>query len=359
MRQRRRPELCQRLGTGRRSDVVILVLTERPQVEAVLTGPDVPQGLRPGTIVIDCSTSILATTVRAQAVQARGGRLPRHADDAHPSEAAEGRLNLLVGGDAALLEECRPPAACFAENIMHVGDDGAGHSMKLRTTTCGGHGVAAGRSGGLRAHSGVAPDVFVDVLAKGGGGGAALERLRPGLLAHDPQAALLDRQCLQGPGLLQRHGQRRRRRQGNRGCGAGHARFGLGAGDQASMGAGLGILRLRVQQEAGRYSSRLPPSGGGLGWGRFVRFSAKQTSSCHERRRRSKRLLLTPALSQQEREKQSFCRPGFYALGSVTPCCPWYLPVLVADLADLVALKNSIWAQPRSRRSWPAAAWCC
>jgi len=32
---------------------------------------------------------------------------------------------------------------------------------------------------------GVAPQVFVDVLAKGGGGGVALERLRPYLLQHD------------------------------------------------------------------------------------------------------------------------------------------------------------------------------
>ena len=36
------------------------------------------------------------------------------------------------------------------------------------------------------AQNGVAPEVFVDVLAKGGGGGIALERLRPYLLAQDP-----------------------------------------------------------------------------------------------------------------------------------------------------------------------------
>ena len=33
--------------------------------------------------------------------------------------------------------------------------------------------------------NGVAPEVFVDVLAKGGGGGTALERLKPFLLAGD------------------------------------------------------------------------------------------------------------------------------------------------------------------------------
>ena len=48
-----------------------------------------------------------------------------------PKEAAEGRLNLLVGADDALFEEVRPLLACFAENITHVGPVGAGHSMKL------------------------------------------------------------------------------------------------------------------------------------------------------------------------------------------------------------------------------------
>jgi 3-hydroxyisobutyrate dehydrogenase-like beta-hydroxyacid dehydrogenase len=57
-----------------RSDVVILVLTGSPQVEAVLTGPGgVLEGLRPGSVVIDCSTAIPSSTLRmAQAVQAAG-----------------------------------------------------------------------------------------------------------------------------------------------------------------------------------------------------------------------------------------------------------------------------------------------
>ncbi len=36
--------------------------------------------------------------------------------------------------------------------------------------------------------AGISTDVFVDVLAKGGGGGAALERLRPYLASGDPSA---------------------------------------------------------------------------------------------------------------------------------------------------------------------------
>lgn len=171
-----------------RSQVVILVVTGSPQVEAVLTGPGgVLEGLKPGSAVVDCSTAIPSSTLRmAEAVRAAGSRWLDAPMTRTPKEAAEGRLNLLVGGDAALLDELRPLLRCFAENITHVGPAGAGHGMKLlhnyvslgMVTLLAEAAACAGRSG-------VAPEAFVDVLAKGGGGGIALERLRPYLLAKD------------------------------------------------------------------------------------------------------------------------------------------------------------------------------
>jgi len=172
-----------------RSDLVILVLTGSPQVEAVLTGPDgVLQGLRPGTVVIDCSTAIPSSTLRmADAVKAAGGRFLDAPMTRTPKEAAEGRLNLLVGGDAAVLEECTPLLKCFAENITHAGAVGAGHSMKLLHNYVSMGTVALiSEAAACARHSGVNWDVFVDVLAKGGGGGTALERIKPYLLSGDP-----------------------------------------------------------------------------------------------------------------------------------------------------------------------------
>ena len=170
------------------ADVVILVLTGSPQVEEVLTGPaGVLQGLRPGTVVIDCSTAVPASTLRmAQAVQAAGGRFLDCPMTRTPKEAAEGRLNLLVGGDADLLDACRPLLQCFAENITHAGPVGAGHSMKLLHNYVSLGTVALlAEAAACAARNGVAPEVFVDVLTKGGGGGTALTRLQPFLLSGD------------------------------------------------------------------------------------------------------------------------------------------------------------------------------
>jgi 3-hydroxyisobutyrate dehydrogenase-like beta-hydroxyacid dehydrogenase len=170
------------------ADVVILVVTGSPQVEAVLTGAGgILEGLRPGSVLIDCSTAIPSSTIRmAQAVQAAGGRFLDSPMTRTPKEAAEGRLNLLVGGDAALLEACRPLLRCFAENITHVGPIGAGHSMKLLHNYVSlGMVTLLAEAAACAQRNGVAADAFVDVLAKGGGGGIALERLKPYLLARD------------------------------------------------------------------------------------------------------------------------------------------------------------------------------
>lgn len=169
-------------------DVLILCVTGTPQVEAVLLGPGgALESLRPGTVVIDCSTAVPSSTERvAQAVQAAGGRFLDAPMTRTPKEAHEGRLNLLVGGDAVLFDECRPLLACFAENITHAGPVGAGHRMKLLHNYVSlGFVTLLAEAGACAQRAGVAPEVLVDVLAKGGGGGAALERLRPYLTAQD------------------------------------------------------------------------------------------------------------------------------------------------------------------------------
>jgi 3-hydroxyisobutyrate dehydrogenase-like beta-hydroxyacid dehydrogenase len=174
-----------------RSDVVILVLTGSPQVEEVLTGArGVLAGLQRGAVVIDCSTAVPASTLRmAAAVEAAGGRFLDAPMTRTPKEAAEGRLNLLVGGDADLLETCRPLLRCFAENIVHAGPVGAGHGMKLLHNYVSlGMVTLLSEAAACAARTGVTPEVFVDALARGGGGGTALERLRPYLLARDPSA---------------------------------------------------------------------------------------------------------------------------------------------------------------------------
>lgn len=173
------------------SEVIILCVTGSPQVEAVLFEKGgVLEGLQPQAVVIDCSTAIPSSTEKiAHAVAQAGGRFLDAPMTRTPKEAAEGRLNLLVGGDLALFEECRPLLACFAENISHAGGVGAGHRMKLLHNYVSlGFVALLSEAAACAQRAGIASDVFVDVLAKGGGGGAALERLKPYLASGDTSA---------------------------------------------------------------------------------------------------------------------------------------------------------------------------
>lgn len=174
------------------ADVIVLCVTGSPQVEAVVLGEGgLLARLRAGTVIVDCSTAVPASTERvAAAVKAAGGRFADAPMTRTPREAEEGRLNLLVGADEALFAELRPLLACFAENITHCGGVGAGHRMKLlhNFVSLGGAALIAEAAACAR-RGGVAPEVFVEVLAKGGGAGVTLERMRP-FLEHGDDSGL-------------------------------------------------------------------------------------------------------------------------------------------------------------------------
>lgn len=173
------------------ADVLILCVTGSPQVEAVLTGAGgALERLRPGTVVVDCSTAIPESTLRmAAAVEAAGGRFLDAPMTRTAAHAEAGTLNLLVGGDAAVLAEVRPVLASFTENVVHVGPVGFGHRMKLlhNYVSIGSMALLAEAA----AHAGLAgvdSAAFVEVLAGGGGAGVALQRLSPSILSGDAAA---------------------------------------------------------------------------------------------------------------------------------------------------------------------------
>lgn len=170
------------------SDVVILCVTGSPEVEDALFRDDgVLAGLRQGAVVIDCSTAMPSSTARiAAALEAAGARFLDAPMTRTPKEAAQGRLNLIVGGDPALFAECRPLLACFAENIVHAGPVGSGHALKLLHNYVSlGFAAVLAEALACARRAGIDSEVLLQVLAKGGGGGVVLERLRPFIETRD------------------------------------------------------------------------------------------------------------------------------------------------------------------------------
>jgi 3-hydroxyisobutyrate dehydrogenase-like beta-hydroxyacid dehydrogenase len=172
-------------------DVVILCVTGTPEVEDVLYRRDgLLEGIKPGTIVIDCSTAIPSSTLRiAESVEKCGGRFLDAPMTRTPKEAAEGRLNLIVGGDPALFDMCKPLLQCYAENIVYAGPVGSGHKLKLLHNFVSlGFSAVLAEAAACANRSGINPGVFAEVLAKGGGDGVILSRLRPYIESGDASA---------------------------------------------------------------------------------------------------------------------------------------------------------------------------
>ena len=121
---------------ARRATVVITMVPDTPDVEAVLTGRDgVLEGLQPGAVVIDMSSiSPVATRRLAAAVRAKGGSMLDAPVSGGEIGAINATLSIMIGGDAAALARVRPVLECMGnpERIVHVGGEpGSGQVCKI------------------------------------------------------------------------------------------------------------------------------------------------------------------------------------------------------------------------------------
>jgi 3-hydroxyisobutyrate dehydrogenase-like beta-hydroxyacid dehydrogenase len=119
--------------TARRCDIVMLCVSDSPDVREVVTGTKgMFEGLHPGSLIVDHSTISPSVTVElAGIVEAKGAHW-LDAPVSGGSEGAErGTLAVMVGGEASQLERARPVIDAYASNISHVGAIGAGQMAKL------------------------------------------------------------------------------------------------------------------------------------------------------------------------------------------------------------------------------------
>lgn len=119
-------------GVATASEVVLLCVPDTPDVERVLFGDDgVVHGLKPDTVVIDCSTiSATATVEFAKRIRERRAHMLDSPVSGGPKGAQDGTLSCMVGGDAAIVERCMPLFEAIGRTFTHVGPSGAGQACK-------------------------------------------------------------------------------------------------------------------------------------------------------------------------------------------------------------------------------------
>ncbi|MBB3409056.1 2-hydroxy-3-oxopropionate reductase [Rhizobium sp. BK316] len=115
------------------SDIIILMLPDTPDVEAVLFGEDgVASGLSAGKLVIDMSSiSPVATKGFAKRIEALGCDYLDAPVSGGEVGAKAASLTIMIGGKEAAFERARPLFEKMGKNITLVGGVGDGQTAKV------------------------------------------------------------------------------------------------------------------------------------------------------------------------------------------------------------------------------------
>lgn len=115
------------------STIIVTCVSDTPDVEEVILGSrGIINGVRSGSLVIDCSTiSPNATKAIAAQLEARGVWMLDAPVSGGSEGAAKGTLSIMVGGDGAQVTRAMPVLQAMGKTITHVGGQGAGQMAKL------------------------------------------------------------------------------------------------------------------------------------------------------------------------------------------------------------------------------------
>jgi len=148
-------------------DIIHLCLSNSEQVQAAIRDEGILAGARPGTIIIDTSTSDPTVTLTLAAELAQAGM---HMVDAPlgrtPKEAESGELDAMVGCSEEIFAQVAPVIDCWAGTITRIGEVGTGHKMKLLMNFLGAsYASLYSEAVSLGAAVGISPHTFREVIA--------------------------------------------------------------------------------------------------------------------------------------------------------------------------------------------------
>jgi 2-hydroxy-3-oxopropionate reductase len=164
------------------SDVLITVLPNSPDVEAVALGKDgIIEGARRGLIYIDMSTiSPIVSQKVGQALAQRGVRMLDAPVSGGEKGAIDGALSIMVGGEASVFEGVRPIFEAMGKTITLLGPLGFGGFTKLANQIIVALNLTAlGEALTLARKAGLDRELTLKALAGGLAGSRCLDQKTP------------------------------------------------------------------------------------------------------------------------------------------------------------------------------------
>ena len=162
-------------AAAREAGIVISMVPDVPEVEAVLLGPGgAADGLPEGGLAIDMST--ISPLASRQIGERLGGRgiafLDAPVTGSRP-KAEDGTLTIMAGGAAEPFGRARPLFETMGSLVLHIGPQGHGSMVKLINNTLAAVNAAALAEGLVVARAaGVDTGKLLEVLASGSGDSA-------------------------------------------------------------------------------------------------------------------------------------------------------------------------------------------
>jgi len=178
---------------GAACDVVVSVVVNAAQTEAVLFGPNsdgtgCAAAMRAGSVFVMCSTVDPNWSV---ALEARLEKLGLHYVDAPISggaaKAASGEMTMMTAAKPAAYAKCENILNAMAGKVYKLGDHaGAGSKVKIINQLLAGvHIAAAAEAMALGLREGVNPDALYDVITHSAGNSWMFENRMAHVLAAD------------------------------------------------------------------------------------------------------------------------------------------------------------------------------
>jgi 3-hydroxyisobutyrate dehydrogenase-like beta-hydroxyacid dehydrogenase len=170
---------------GKAADVVITILPADAELKEVVFGATgILGGITNGKVLIEMtSCTALAMQEIAAAIQARGGSVLDAPVSGGTPAAEQGTLTIMVGGEAPLLERCRPLLQSMGTRILHVGKVGQGKIIKIVNQMMAAiHLLTIGEAFALGTKNGADPEVLYEVIKSSSGYSKMMDLRLPGFL---------------------------------------------------------------------------------------------------------------------------------------------------------------------------------
>ena len=114
-----------------RSNVIITMLPDSPEVESMLFGAGLEQAMKPGSLFIDMSTIAPATSITIfKRLQEKGIEALDAPVSGGQTGAEAATLSIMVGGNETAFKRALPIFEKLGKNIVHIGKPGAGQITK-------------------------------------------------------------------------------------------------------------------------------------------------------------------------------------------------------------------------------------